>query len=143
MTVLGTLGRMILVPIALIVAAIAASIVLLTLGLETFTQEMARDSYDTETYVIVRGLIAQGAVLASAVSIVPTLLVVLIGEIGRIRSLLFYMAGGGLAVAAAPLIAGMAAGDAIAMPQGAVLQVAATAGFFGGFVYWLLAGRTA
>ncbi|MEM1307058.1 MAG: hypothetical protein AAGG99_06005, partial [Pseudomonadota bacterium] len=132
MTILGTLGRMILVPVALLLAAVATSIVLVTLGLETFTQEMARDSYDVDTYVIVRGLVVQSAGIASAISIVPALAVVIIGEVGRIRSLLYYMAGGGLAIAAAPLIAGAAQGGALALPHGSVLQVAATAGFFGG-----------
>lgn len=143
MSIAATLGRIILVPIALLLAGIAAGIVLMTLGLETFTQEMARESYDGETYVIVRGLFTQGVAIASAITVVPTLLAVIIGEVGRIRSLIYYMAAGGLALAAAPLLAGVADGSALAMPNGSVLQVTATAGFFGGFVYWLIAGRTA
>ena len=52
--------------------------------------------------------------------------------------------GGGLALAAVPLVARYGqGGSAMPDPDQLVWQVFATAGFAGGFVYWLLAGRNA
>ena len=143
MTIAGTLARIVLVPLGLILAAAAAGFVLVTLGSERFIQEISNESYDGETLVILRGLFAQGAAIVSAVSVIPALGVVIIGEVARIKSLLYYMVGGGLAVASAPLLAGFMESQALAMPNATVLQIAASAGFFGGFVYWLIAGRSA
>ncbi|MEL6228127.1 MAG: hypothetical protein AAFY53_12625 [Pseudomonadota bacterium] len=143
MTIAGTLARIVLVPLGLILAAAAAGFVLVTLGSERFIQEISNESYDGETLVILQGLFAQGAAIVSAVSVIPALGVVIIGEVARIKSLLYYMVGGGLAIASAPLLAGFMESQALAMPNTTVLQIAASAGFFGGFVYWLIAGRSA
>jgi len=45
-------------------------------------------------------------------------------------------------LAAIPILAG-AATDAPAMPASEYMTIFATAGFAGGFIYWLLAGREA
>ena len=64
--------------------------------------------------------------------------------VARIRSLIYYVVGGGLALAAVPLLARYGqGGTAMPDPDQLVWQVFATAGFAGGFVYWLLAGRNA
>ncbi|MEL6291197.1 MAG: hypothetical protein AAFQ44_05345, partial [Pseudomonadota bacterium] len=97
MTIAGTLARIVLVPLGLILAAAAAGFVLVTLGSERFIQEISNESYDGETLVILQGLFAQGAAIVSAVSVIPALGVVIIGEVARIKSLLYYMVGGGLA----------------------------------------------
>ena len=68
---------------------------------------------------------------------------VIVGEIARIRSLVYYVAGGGVALAAIPLLARSASGAPSPRPSTLVWQVFATAGFAGGFVYWLIAGRNA
>jgi hypothetical protein len=53
------------------------------------------------------------------------------------------MVGGGLSLGVLPLLARLQIPDLSAMPPAALWQVLATAGFAGGLVYWLLAGRTA
>ncbi len=67
-----------------------------------------------------------------------------VGEVARIRSLLYYVVAGGASAALMPLIA--------VHPQGAetyssyaapYFTLMATAGFAGGIVYWLVAGRNA
>jgi hypothetical protein len=59
--------------------------------------------------------------------------------------LLYYVAAGGLSLAAMPLLAHFGPGGAGigGAPDQVVWQVFATAGFAGGFVYWLVAGRNA
>lgn len=77
--------------------------------------------------------------------LVPALAVMIVGEVARIRSPLFYIGGGGLVMASLPLLLRLGtrlAGPGAAMPT-AGWQVLATAGFAGGLVYWLIAGRKA
>jgi hypothetical protein len=70
-------------------------------------------------------------------------LLVIVGEVARIRSSAYYILGGGVALCALPLMAmaGSLSSDLSAL--GTLWTVFATAGFAGGFVYWLLAGRNA
>lgn len=143
MTITGTLLRLVVVPLGFILGALAAAFVLVTLGLERTTQAIARDDIPFEDPATLFALMTEGAAILSAASVVPALLVVIIGEVARIRSLLYYMAGAGLAMAIAPALAAIASGQAAVLPQLAVWQVAASSGFFGGFIYWLVAGRTA
>jgi len=111
---------------------------LFTLGLEHVTGGSGDDTISTSL-----SMMDQGLALVAGVSIIPTLLVIFTGEIARIRSLVYYVAGGGLALAAVPLLARTQQSGGFVMPEHAVWQVFATAGFAGGFVYWLIAGRNA
>ncbi|MBJ7019351.1 hypothetical protein, partial [Vibrio cholerae] len=62
--------------------------------------------------------------------------------VARIRSWLYYMVGGGVALAIIPLLARVDPGTmTYALP--ALWHVFATAGSAGGLVYWLPAGRNA
>jgi len=58
-------------------------------------------------------------------------------------SALYYLGGGGAALAAIPLLSHFGQSATFVLPNPAVWQVFATAGFAGGFIYWLLAGRRA
>jgi hypothetical protein len=138
-----TVGRLILIPIAFALAACAAFGVVVSLGLEHVTRAMHSAEPGEET--IVRGfdLVQQLGALTSGLSILPALLLVIIGEVGRIRSWLYYMLGGGAALASAPFLARLGQNEAMVMPASTVWQVLATAGFAGGLVYWLVAGRNA
>lgn len=138
-----TVGRLILIPIAFILAACAAAAVVVSLGLEHFTQAMHGSGPGEETLSRTFDIIQQVGALTSGLSIVPALAVIVIGEVGRIRSWLYYMFGGGLSLACVPFLARMGQAEAIAMPASTVWQVLATAGFAGGVVYWLIAGRNA
>jgi hypothetical protein len=140
--VLSTIGRLIMVPLAFLTAMLAASAVLFSLGLERAT--VAMTSNDGEEVVgTVFGVLKYGWILSSGVTLLPACLIVLAGEIARIRSALYYIIGGGVSLVAIPLMARLgpqAAGSGASIFS---WQVFATAGFFGGFVYWLVAGRRA
>ncbi len=139
-----TVGRMIVIPLALLIAAAATVFVLLTLGLERITGILHQQAVaDDDMVQAMFDLMNQGLVLTTGLTIIPALLVVFIGEVARIRSVLYYVAGGGLALAAVPLLARMGQVSGSVPADQIVWQVFATAGFAGGFVYWLLAGRNA
>lgn len=139
--VLKTIGRLIWIPIAFLIAAVASMLVLVTLGLETLTHAMHNlDEADTVSAAF--DVAWQGTIIASGATLIPALLVVVVGEVVRIRSWLYYMIGGGVALAIIPLLARVDPGTmTYALP--ALWHVFATAGFAGGIVYWLLAGRNA
>lgn len=142
---LHAMGRLIIVPLGLILAIAAAFAVLITLGLEITTQTLARQSDDADRIGILIELglgVLQGFAVAT---ILPALLVVIVGEVARIRSVLYYVLGGGLALVMFPLLAKIGptlpnSGGYIPVRAWAVLT---TAGFAGGLVYWLVAGRRA
>ena len=133
-----TVGRMLLVPIAFFLGILAAGFVLFTLGLERITQTVHADEAGVESFEQVMAFIEQGSALVAAFTIIPALVFAIVDEVARIRSALYYIIGGGASMAVTPLIAqGSAGGPAV------LWQVFAVAGFAGGFIYWLVAGRTA
>ena len=138
-----TLGRLILIPIATLLAAMAALAVLVTLGLERFTHATYGRELDPENLSKIVDWVMTGLQWASVMAVLPALAVVLIGEVARIRSWLYYVIGGGVALASIPLFTALNQGVVAAVPLAALWQVLATAGFAGGFVYWLVAGRNA
>lgn len=138
-----TIGRIIVVAFAFFLATTAAGFVLFTLGLERVTGELRRLGSDGDTVTASLSMLDQGLALVASGSIIPALLVIFVGEIVRIRSVIYYVAGGGAALAAVPLLARVQQSGAFAMPEHTVWQVFATAGFAGGLVYWLIAGRNA
>jgi hypothetical protein len=126
---LATVGRLIL-------------FVLVSLGLERVTQAMSgRDGLDSMADIF--SLLRQATVLASGLTIIPALALVIVGEVARIRGSMYYVLGGGLALAVVPLLARYGQSGTLVVPAATVWQVFATAGFAGGFVYWLIAGRGA
>jgi hypothetical protein len=145
---LASLGRLIWVPIAFIISAVGGMFFLVMIAQERIVEAMAGRGPDSASIGAIFELMRQGQVLLSAMTVVPALLVVIVGEVARIRSVLYYVVGGGLALAAVPLLAryGQAqAGASLSsmLPPTLVWQVFATAGFLAGWVYWLLAGRNA
>jgi hypothetical protein len=140
---LRALGRLILVPLGVVCGMGVALAILALLGLERITHELARAGEGADRLEVLLELMGGSLRLASAASIVPALLVVLVGEIGRVRSWLYYMVGGGAALASVPLLSRVWEQQAAVLPPTAVWQLFATAGFAGGLVYWLIAGRSA
>lgn len=139
-----TLGRLILIAIAVVLAGAASVAILVTLGLEHLTHALHGRSDDgADVAKTVMEVVQRGFVLASGATVIPALLVVIVGEVARIRSWLYYMLGGGAALAVIPLLSRMDQLDAATQLPALVWQVFATAGFAGGLVYWLLAGRRA
>ena len=136
-------GRLILIPVAVLLAALVSILVLVTLGLERLTQDTHVTWNDGDMIANLVELVTRGQFLASGLTLVPVLAVVIIGEVARFRSMLYYVLGGGLTLVAVPLLARFGGtGDVSALPT-VVWQVLATAGFAGGLVYWLIAGRNA
>jgi hypothetical protein len=122
---------------------LVSGFVLFTLGLERITGALQGKPSGDDVIAAMFDLTQQGLLLATGLTLMPALLVVIVGEIARIRSAIYYVAGGGLALAAMPMLARMSESGTVVIPETTVWQVFATAGFAGGFVYWLIAGRNA
>jgi hypothetical protein len=140
---LRALGRIILLPVAFVLAAVAALLVIFSLGQERVVQALAARGGEEVPIAAVVDLIGLAVRLASVYALVPALLLIIVGEAGRIRSALYYIVGGGAALAVVPLLTRIAQPMTALELAPAVWQVLATAGFAGGLVYWLLAGRNA
>ena len=141
-----SLGRIIWVVIAFVLAVLAGIVVLGFVGLERLTAATAGQTEASGTLghwlnlaEVAMGLTQWGA----ALSILPAILAVVIGELGRIRTLVYWVAAGGLAAVAVPIMEGLAASSPeVALPATQLLQILATAGFAAGIAYWALAGRS-
>jgi hypothetical protein len=136
------IGRLIMVPLAFLLGTAATLFVLFTLGMEKITHALAGRAIEADASQIFE-FMRQASALASAATIVPAILLVIVGEVARIRSSAYYILGGGAALCALPLMAMAGSLSNDLSPLGTLWQVFATAGFVGGFVYWLLAGRKA
>jgi hypothetical protein len=139
---LRVLGRLLLVPIAFLLAATAAGFVILSLGQERIVHAMAGKDFDADTLRSALELLRLAVAVISLEALLPSLLLIIVGEVARIRSATYYVLGGGAALALVPLLA-RAGGEPAWTPFPSLWQLLATAGFAGGFVYWLLAGRNA
>jgi hypothetical protein len=137
------IGRIIMVPLAFILAALTTLFVIFSLGQERIVQAMTGRGPDEATIGAAFDLFGLALVLFSVQTLLPALLLVIVGEVARIRSAMYYVIGGGVALALVPLLARLGEWSAVLGQAPAVWQVLATAGFAGGFVYWLLAGRNA
>ena len=142
---LRTIGRLLWVAISFAIAALAALLVLLTLGTERLTEAASRTSEgdlgELDLWIGTYTQIEGGLALLSMLSIVPALLAVIVGEVARIRSAVYWVPAGGAALAAVPFLARLSQDASLALPPATLLQVLATAGFTAGLVYWALAGR--
>ena len=137
------IGRIIMVPLGFILAAVTTLFVIVSLGQERIVQAMTGRGPDDATIGAAFDLGRLALVLFSVQTLLPALLLVIVGEIARIRGAMYYVIGGGAALALVPLLARLAEPSTVLGLAPAVWQVLATAGFAGGFVYWLLAGRRA
>ena len=137
------LGRILLLPIAFVLASLASLFVILTLGHERIIQGIAARRPDEATIDAMFDLLRLGLSFASAQSLLPALLVVIGGEVARVRSVLYYVVGGGAALVAVPLLSRLSQPIGTLDVSTSAFQVLAVGGFAGGFVYWLLAGRNA
>jgi len=139
-----TAGRvLIVIPFAMLVAMIASIFVLMTLGLERVTTFLHVNPVIDEDPERIFAMLDQSLMIAASITLLPALLVVIVGEIARIRSLVYYVVGGGLSLAAIPLLASFGQSGTLDPSQAIVWQLFATAGFAGGLAYWLIAGRNA
>jgi hypothetical protein len=140
---LRALGRVILLPIAFLLATVAALFVIISLGHERIVQAMTGMRSDEPPIGAAFDLFGLAVQLVSVQTLLPALLLVIIGEVARIRGAFYYVVGGGAALAVVPLLTRISQPAGILDLSPVVWQVLATAGFAGGFVYWVLAGRNA
>jgi hypothetical protein len=140
---LRTLGRLIWVPIAFLLSGMVALFLIVSLGQERLVAALQGRRPDEATIAAAFDFMGFVFELLSVSSVLPAILLVIIGEVGRIRGALYYVIGGGAALAIVPLLSRISQpASAVDLSQ-VVWQVLATGGFAGGFVYWLLAGRNA
>ena len=137
------LGRIILLPIAFVLAAVATLLVVFSLGQERVVAAISARGADEVPFDAIIDVLALALRFASVHTLVPALLLVIVGEAARIRSAVYYIVGGGVALAIVPLLTRLGQPASVLELSPAVWQVLATSGFAGGFVYWLLAGRNA
>jgi hypothetical protein len=140
---LRTVGRLIWVPIAFLLSALVSLFVIVTLGHERIVQAMVGRGPDQASIDAAFTLFAFVLQLLSVYTLAPAILLIVIGEVARLRSALYYVIGGGATLAAVPLLARLQQPASALDIAEVVWQVLATGGFAGGFVYWLLAGRNA
>ena len=86
--VLATLWRLVLVPLAFVLAALVGGLVLVMVGQERIVQGMAARPDAEVTLGGAFDLMRMARTLFSVETLLPPLLLVVIGEIGRIRSAL-------------------------------------------------------
>ena len=142
------LGRIFMVGFGLTLSLLFSFLILTYLGGLHFTEDLSQ-RYDSDvaasdletTLLNIVGAISFAFSLYPALSILPALLVAVIGEIGRIRSWLYYVLAGGAAALSIPLLYVLVGEASAEMPSQSFLAIFATAGFGGGLLYWLIAGR--
>jgi hypothetical protein len=137
------LGRLIMVPLGFVLAAIMTVFVLLSLGMERVTQTVYKRDVDIDAWFSMFDLAQETVVLFSTFTVIPAILLVIVGEVARIRSSVYYIVGGGAVLAAWPLMNRFGAIGQDPTKLADLWTVFATAGFAGGFIYWLVAGRRA
>jgi hypothetical protein len=89
------------------------------------------------------GIVLFASTVTPALTALPAIAAALIGEILRIRSWIYYLLAGGASLAAIPLLVTPSSADLPAVATSEYMAIFLTACFAGGFVYWLLAGRSA
>jgi len=138
---LRTVGRLIWLPIAFLLSALVALCLIVSLGQERLIAVLRGRGSDAAMFDAAVEFFGFALQLLSVYTLLPAIVLILIAEVARIRALLYYVIGGGATLATVPLLTRLQqpAGtlDAVIWP------VLATAGFAGGLVYWLLAGRNA
>jgi hypothetical protein len=138
--------RTILAVFAFFVAALVSVAVLFALGAIWAGNELSaaapQDSVMQHAAPIFGAVLFAGTV-APALNALPGLLAVVVGEVLRIRSWMYYVLAGGLSLAAIPVLAAPDSADLPRILASPYMTIFAAAGFAGGFVYWLLAGSRA
>jgi len=146
-----TIRRIVAVLFAFALACLTALAVLFAVGADWAARELAAHSSNPaaptsppeEFFLHGIGFFAFFATVAPTLSLLPGLVAAVAGEVARIRSVLYYIVAGGLAMTVMPLAYIVQNAPAGAVPSAQYLSIYATAGFAAGLVYWLIAGRSA
>ncbi len=89
----------------------------------------------------VLGMMVFAGTVAPALTVLPGAIAAIAGEALRLRTWMYYVPAGGAALALVPVLASPETMPTL--PTGQYMAIVAAAGFIGGFIYWLLAGRRA
>lgn len=139
------IGRLLWVVIAFVLSAIVAAGLLATLGMERLVQDIQADARldgsELQGWLMMWDQAALVFGVFSALTLVPAVLLVVVGEVARIRSAIYWVLGGGASLACIPYLTSLLGSGDITLPTQTLLQVLATSGFAGGLAYWALAGR--
>ena len=137
---------MIWVVTAFLVAAAASLAVLFALGAIWVGDELraaAPDDPLLEQGAPIFGVVLFAGTVGPALTALPGLIAVVVGEVLKIRSWMYYVPAGGAALAAIPILAAPQSVELVQVVGSHAMTVFAAAGFAGGFVYWVLAGARA
>jgi hypothetical protein len=142
----AAVNRVLLVFIGFVMAVVGGAVTLFLVGWRWAAQEVASqmpDGADETSHFFseVLGMFAFLFTIGPVLTLLPAVIVVVLGEVARIRSLLYYVMAGGLAAAAMPLIAAPQAAAENVTYNAPYFAIMATAGFAAGLIYWLFAGR--
>jgi hypothetical protein len=141
-----TIFRMMWVGVAFALAALASLAVLFALG-GTWAGDELRAAAPNDPIVRdaapIFGLLLFARTVGPALTALPALIAVVAGEIMRVRSWLYYVLAGGLALASIPILGAPDNVELSSIIASHAMTIFATAGFAGGLVYWLLAGARA
>jgi hypothetical protein len=144
--IIRTFFRVIWVVTAFLVAAAAALAVLFALGAIWVGDELRSAVPDDpllEQGAPIFGMVLFAGTVGPALTALPALIAVVVGEVLKIRSWMYYVPAGGAALAAIPILAAPQSLELAQVVGSPAMTVFAAAGFAGGFVYWLLAGARA
>ena len=142
-------GRALAVLFAFLLAVLAGVITLFTLGMSWAAEEAVRyaeEPQDEISHMIHEGfgMLAFFVTVSPVLTLLPVIAVAIAGELARIRSAFYYITAGGVATAIMPLVASYRVeAQSQATYNAEYFAILATAGFAGGLVYWLVAGRNA
>jgi hypothetical protein len=143
--ILNTVLRGVWVIVAFGLAAFAALAVLFAVGAIWVGDELrAAAPHDPMLHhgaAPIFGIVLFAGTVTPALTSLPALIAVVAGEVLRLRSWMYYVLAGGASLAAVPLLVGTRNSDLEAVAASQYMAIFLTAGFAGGFAYWLLAGR--
>src|SRR3954454_20468823 len=139
---MALIGRLFVILFGFLAACLAAGMIVIGAVLYPEFSDLATGPIDQSAINIVLGF---GFIFPSGFALLPALIVVLITEAFYVRSVLAYAVGGAIVGAACYL--GLIPFDPATMHfEGIVrrhLEIMTGAGIVAGFVYWLIAGRSA
>ena len=138
--------RAIWVIVAFSIAAVGALAVLFALGAIWAGDELRAAAPDDPLIrdgAPIFGMVLFAGTVGPALTALPALIAVVVGEVMRIRAWMYYVLAGGLSLAAIPILAAPETAELPAILTSHAMTIFATAGFAGGVLYWLLAGARA
>jgi hypothetical protein len=136
-------GRILVIIFGLAIAIIVAGI---TLALGIVLPEWAAMDSDPIERVIFFFVAFFATGLVVTFALLPAALVIVVSEVARMRSFIYYGVGGALVALASYYgsdISVQLENTTDVTPVANTLQLAAAAGILGGLAYWLIAGRNA